>query len=89
MRYRLGVKAELGAEMGYTASTKTMSLKVWGSLATGDLAKKRMAARRLLTSGEDFTALDSYVVNDHELTEGEDQVSIVDVLSDTNGRKLL
>jgi hypothetical protein len=86
---QLGVKAEIGAEMGYTASTKTMSLKVWGSLATGDLAKKRMAARRLLTSGEDFTALDSYVVNDHELTEGEDQVSIVDVLSDANGRKLL
>ena len=86
---QLGVKAEIGAEMGYTASTKTMSLKVWGSLATGDLAKKRMAARRLLTSGEDFTALDSYVVNDHELTEGEDQVSIVDFLSDANGRKLL
>ena len=86
---QLGVKAEIGAEMGYTASTKTMSLKVWGSLATGDLAKKRMAARRLLTSGKDFTALDSYVVNDHELTEGEDQVSIDDVLSDANGRKLL
>ena len=86
---RLGVKAELGAEMGYTATTKTLSFRVWGSLATGDLAKKRMAARRLLTSGEDFTALDSYVVNDNELTEGEDQASIADVLSDTNGRKLL
>jgi len=88
---KLGVKAEIGAEMGYTAMTKTMSLKIWGSLATGDLAKRRLSARRLLAADDEPFNLAAHSVDDLRdlFDSSEDQMTIEDHLSDANGRKLL
>ena len=90
---KLNVKAEIGAEMGYTAQTKTMSVKVWGSIAAGDkLSGRRLAARRLLAAGPDDDEpfnLPTHTVDDRDFFDPEVQMTIEDHLSDVNGRKLL
>ena len=82
---KLGVEANMGTEFGYQASTKTVSIKVWAAMATGDLAKKRLSARRLLAQDDD-TALSTFDAEFDLLEEG--QLDLSEHLSDSHGRKL-
>ena len=82
---KLGVEANMGTEFGYQASTKTVSIKVWAAMATGDLAKKRLSARRLLAQDDDM-ALSTFDAEFDLLEEG--QLDLSEHLSDSHGRKL-
>ena len=82
---KLGRQANMGTEFGYQASTKTVSIKVWAAMATGDLAKKRLSARRLLAQDDDM-ALSTFDAEFDLLEEG--QLDLSEHLSDSHGRKL-
>ena len=82
---KLGVEANMGTEFGYQASTKTVSIKVWAAMATGDLAKKRLSARRLLAQDDDM-ALSTFDAEFDLLEEG--QLDLSEHLSNSHGRKL-